>query len=90
MSLLKNNKSWKKSTNYEVNHNIINFDLKQKSYLKIEQKDKMRFNEVKNYNPYKHCEWHHDNYGWMDTFIGLCNQSYTLKQYILQLLQILN
>ncbi len=39
MSLLKNYKSWKKSTNYEVNHNIINFDLKQKNYLKIEQKD---------------------------------------------------
>ncbi len=45
--------------------------FEEKKYLKIEQKDKMRFNKVKNYNPNKHCEWHHENDGWIDTFIGL-------------------
>jgi len=43
-----------KLISYEVNHNI-NFDLKQKKFLKTEQNDKGTrlngFSEGKNYNP---------------------------------------
>ncbi len=54
-SLFKIYKPWIKPTSYMVKHNITNFDLKQKKYLKIGQKHKFKtVNEGKNYSPVKH------------------------------------
>jgi len=40
----------------QENHNINNFDLKQKKDKKRKGQDCVRFSEGKNYNPMKQCE----------------------------------